>query len=464
MAHQPSPKRLVTALHHTLECAACGADHAVDQPQNLCRKCGKPLLARYDLAAIRGQFTLVAVQARPTRSMWRFHEVLPVDDPREAVSLGEGGTPLLRARRTGACADFENFWIKDEALNPTGSFKARGMAAAITRARHLGVDHVALPSAGNAAGAAAAYAARAGMRCTLFMPVDTPPANVIESVAQGASVYLVKGLISDCGKLVRVGTDRFGWFDLSTLKEPFRIEGKKTMGYELALDFTNALAASREPARENAEQNPPALRTRNAELVPDPRPPSPDLSSSGPLAQLPDVILYPAGGGTGLIGMWKAFDEIGQLGWIGDRRPRMVVVQAAGCAPIVRAWEQGKREAAFFDNAHTVASGLRVPAAIGDFLMLDVLRKSNGRAVAVSDEDLLAGAREMSATQGVFACPESGAVWVAARRLLDEGWIKPHEHAVLFNTASGLKYTHLITPDLPVIDPSDPDWQRHLTP
>lgn len=357
--------------------------------------------------------------------MWRFHEVLPVTGAQDAVTLGEGLTPLLPAARGGALAELENLWIKDESFAPTGSFKARGMAAAVTRAKHLGIGHVALPSAGNAAGAAAAYAARAGMRCTLFVPADTPPANVAECIVLGARVYLVRGLISDCGRLVGEGRERFGWFDLSTLKEPFRIEGKKTMGYELALDLADALGQS-EPV-------------------------------------LPDVILYPTGGGTGLIGMWKAFDEMQELDWIGPERPRMVVVQAAGCAPIVRAWQEGKREAVPFPDAHTVASGLRVPAAVGDFLMLDILRRSRGRAIAVTDEELLEGQRQLAAEQGIFACPEAGAVWTAAQKLHAEGWIGPDERVVLFNTGTGLKYTHLIEPDLPVIDPADPHWHESVS-
>lgn len=407
-------------MHTSLTCAACGLDHAVDQLQNLCSECGKPLLAGYDLESLKSTFTPAVVRGRTTRSMWRFADVLPVDRVGEEVSLGEGLTPLLRCERRGAFQAFEHLFIKDEAFNPTGSFKARGMAAAVTRAVNLGAKVVALPSAGNAAGAATYYAARAGIECYLFMPEDTPPANIVESVVGGAHVYLVNGLISDCGKLVKRGCEEFGWFDLSTLKEPFRIEGKKTMGYELAFDMADAAGAS--------------------EL------------------QLPDVIFYPTGGGTGLIGMWKAFDEMQQLGWIGPERPRMVVVQAENCAPVVRAFEQGAEHAEMFANASTVASGLRVPAAIGDFIMLKVLRESNGTAVTVSDADLLEGVRELATQQGVFACPEAGAVWKAAERLLQSGWLKPDEKVVLFNTGSGLKYNHLFPVEgLPVLDHTDPD-------
>lgn len=402
-----------------MNCAACGADHAIDELQNLCTSCGKPLLVGYDLESLAGRFTPELVRSREVRSMWRFLEVMPASDWSEVVSLGEGQTPLLRCRAEGVFEGFTNLWVKDESFNPTGSFKARGMSAAVTRARSLGVSCVALPSAGNAAGAATYYAASAGMDCVLFMPEDTPPSNIIESVVGGARVHLVNGLIGDCGKLVGAGRERFGWFDLSTLKEPFRIEGKKTMGYELAFDLA---AAAGETA-----------------------------------LQLPDVIFYPTGGGTGLIGMWKAFDEMERLGWIGSFRPRMVVVQAEHCAPVVRAFESGAESAEPFENARTVASGLRVPAAIGDFLMLRVLSESGGTAVSVSDEALLEGVREMSCGQGMFVCPEAGAVWAAAKALRSSGWLGADERIVLFNTGSGLKYNHLFPPgDLPTLDHLDP--------
>ena len=407
-------------MHSQLTCAACGKDHAVDQLQNLCTDCQKPLLAHYDLDAIKSTFTPEAVRSRTNRSMWRFWDVLPVEDPSQAVSLGEGQTPLLTCHRTGPFEPFQNLFVKDESFNPTGSFKARGMSAALTRAKSLGVKTVALPSAGNAAGAATYYAARAGMGCALFMPEDTPPANLIESHVGGAKTFLVNGLISDCGKLVKNGKDRFGWFDLSTLKEPFRIEGKKTMGYELAFDFADAAGSTQ--------------------------------------LQLPDVILYPTGGGTGLIGMWKAFDEMEKLGWIGSDRPRMVVVQAEGCSPIVKAWEEGEEHAPLFENAATCASGLRVPVAVGDFLMIRALRESGGTAISISDAELLEGVSEMSAHQGVYACPEGGAVWKAAQKLRESGWIKDSERVVLFNTGTGLKYNHLFPADgLPQLDHTDPN-------
>jgi len=405
-------------VHSKLTCAACGLDHATGELQNLCRECQKPLLVGYDLESIKDQFTPDIVRRRTVRSMWRFADVLPVDNPAQAVSLGEGQTPLIRCRRRGAFESFANLYIKDESFNPTGSFKARGMSAAVTRAVALGATTVALPSAGNAAGAATYYSAHAGIRCNLFMPEDTPPANIIESVVGGANVYLVNGLISDCGKLVKQGCQRFGWFDLSTLKEPFRIEGKKTMGYELAFDMA-------------------------------------DVAGSTQL-QLPDVIFYPTGGGTGLIGMWKAFDEMEELGWIGSERPRMVVVQAENCSPIVKAFEEGNEFAEMFPNASTVAAGLRVPAAVGDFLMTKVLRESNGTAVRVSDDALLEGVRELSRQQGVYACPETGAVWKAAQLLVESGWLDPSTRIILFNTGSGLKYNHLFSSEgLPVLDHTD---------
>lgn len=405
-------------MHTQLVCSATGQTYPVDRLWNL-SEAGKPLLAEYDLDSIKSRFTPDVVRQRTIRSMWRFWDVLPVDDPNQAVSLGEGITPLLPCKRQGAFADYSNLYVKDEAFNPTGSFKARGMSAAITRAKALGADVVALPSAGNAAGAATFYAAQAGMKCFLFMPEDTPPANIIESVVGGANVYLVNGLISDCGKLVRQGVERFGWFDLSTLKEPFRIEGKKTMGYELAFDLADAAGST--------------------EL------------------QLPDVIFYPTGGGTGLIGMWKAFNEMERLGWIGSKRPRMVSVQAENCSPIVKAYEAGADHAEMFPNASTVASGLRVPAAVGDFLMLDAIRQSNGIAISVSDAELLEGVKQLSRDQGIYACPEGGAVWMACRKLADRGWLSPEETIVLFNTGSGLKYNHLFPPhDLAVLDHENP--------
>lgn len=410
-------------MHTALECSLTGEIHDANCLQGLSRA-GKPLLARYDLAALR-DWTPAVVRARRERSMWRFHEVLPVNELSEAVSLGEGLTPFLKCVERGEFAGFGDLWLKDEGFNPTQSFKARGMSAAMTRAAAFGVQTVALPSAGNAAGAATAYAARAGIRCVIFVPEDTPPANILESACGGAQVVLVNGLISDCGRLCRAACDRFGWFDLSTLKEPFRLEGKKTMGYELAFDLADVRGTDR--------------------------------------LQLPDVILYPTGGGTGLIGMWKAFEEMEQLGWIGSERPRMVVVQADGCAPIVRAFEQGATFAPMFPNARTAASGLRVPAAVGDFLMLDILRKSGGTAITISDDELMQGVYELARLQGVHAAPEGGAVWRAAVHLRDSGWLRPDETIVLFNTGAAVKYNHLLRCDDALrLDHTDPDSLNQL--
>ena len=327
--------------------------------------------------------------------LWRYKELLPVDDPANVVSLGEGWTPLLSVPRLGAAVGIKDLLIKDESQNPTQSFKARGMTTAVSMALELGVKKLAVPSAGNAAGALAAYAARAGLEAYIFMPYDTPRANIIECQLTGAHVTLIDGLITDCGAEVARRKEAEGWFDVSTLKEPYRVEGKKTLGYELAeqLNWT-----------------------------------------------LPDVIVYPTGGGTGLIGMWKAFDEMERMGWIGSDRPKMVTVQAAGCAPIVTAFEAGKRFADEFPNAATTASGLRVPKAIGDFLILKILRQSNGGAIAVNDEEMIRVAAEVASSEGLFVAPEGAACFAALRSLLSSGKISPNESVVIFNTGSGIKY------------------------
>jgi threonine synthase len=321
--------------------------------------------------------------------------VLPVELDENVVSLGEGWTPLLRATRLAARLGLSELFIKDESLNPTQSFKARGMTAAVSMAKELGARKLAMPSAGNAAGALAAYAARAGLEAHIFMPLDTPRANIVECQQTGAHVQLIDGLITDCGAEVARRKDAEGWFDVSTLKEPYRVEGKKTLGYELAEQFGWTL---------------------------------------------PDVIVYPTGGGTGLIGMWKAFEEMEAMGWIGSKRPRMVTVQAAGCAPIVRAFEEGKREASEFENAATVASGLRVPRAIGDFLILDALRESNGAAISVTDEELIAAVAEIGASEGLFCAPEGAACLPALRKLIERKEVEAGERVVLFNTGAGVKY------------------------
>jgi threonine synthase len=385
---------LDTYLTH-LECSACAKHHSHHQLINVC-ECGMPLLARYDLPAIRSALKREDLSGRG-QSMWRYRELLP--SPKSAiVTLGEGFTPLLPARRLGKELGLENLWIKDESANPTGSFKARGMAAAVTMARLLGARKLAAPSAGNAGGALAAYAAQAGIEAHIFMPRDVPPANRQECELTGARVNLIDGLITDCGRLVAERKTTEGWFDVSTLKEPYRIEGKKTLGLELA------------------EQ----LGWR-----------------------LPDVIVYPTGGGTGLIGMWKAFDEMEQLGWIGSERPRMVTVQAYGCAPIVKAFEQNLAKADAWPDAFTQAAGLRVPKAIGDFIMLDILRRSHGIAIAVSDAEMLADVRQTGEKEGLLMAPEGAATLSALRKLRTSGFVQADDEVVLFNTATGLKYLHL---------------------
>lgn len=377
-----------------LECALCGLRHEARVLQNLCVECGKPLLVRYDLHAAGQTFYPESLKVRES-SLWRYREMLPVDNWENVVSFGEGWTPLLNASKLAENLDISiNLLIKDEGQNPTQSFKARGMTAAISMAKEFGVRKVAVPSAGNAAGAMAAYAARAGMEAHIFMPSDTPRANVVECQQTGANVTLIDGLITDCGKIVAERKQDEGWFDVSTLKEPYRVEGKKTMGYELF------------------EQ----------------------------LNDLPDVIIYPTGGGTGLIGMWKAFDEMQQMGWIGAKRPRMISVQSATCAPIVRAFENGERFADEFENASTVASGLRVPKAIGDFLILDAIRASGGTAISVTDDELTAAVTEIGAATGIFAAPEGAACLPALRKLIAAGQINSGETVVLFNTGSGIKY------------------------
>jgi threonine synthase len=373
-----------------LDCTKCGASSERGGGANLCRQCGGPLFARYEA----GPLDRDSGASRP-HTIWRWHEMMPVEDPANIVTLGEGGTPLLRAERLGAPAGFSDLWIKDEGGNPTGSFKARGLSVAISRAKELGQTKIALPTAGNAGGAAAAYAAKAGMECHVFMPEDTPPLFKIECERYGAEVTMVPGLIDACGRIVAERASREGWHDVSTLKEPYRVEGKKTMGYELAEDFA---------------------------------------------WDLPDAILYPTGGGTGLIGMWKAFEEMEALGWIGEKRPRMISVQAAGCAPIPKALAEGKPVSEKWENAQTYASGLRVPKAFADFLILRDIRASNGDAVAVTDDEMRRAADEIGSAEGLFVCPEGAAVWAAARNLAREGRLDPASRVVLFNTGTGFKY------------------------
>jgi threonine synthase len=373
-----------------LLCSNCDKKYDPGVEQHLCA-CGKPLLARYDLKRAAKTLTLQNLAPRP-RTMWRYAEVLPDVNP---VSLGEGMTPLVHARHLGSALGLNHLYIKDEGLNPTGSFKARGMTAAVTRAKQLGAKALAAPTAGNAGGALAAYAAAAGLPAVIVMPADTPSANVLECRAFGAKVIKLNGLISDCGKYVAEHTKQEGWYDVSTLKEPYRVEGKKTMGYELWEQFGG---------------------------------------------KLPDVIFYPTGGGVGLIGMCKAFDEMQEMGWIGTGRPRMVAVQAEGCAPVVKAWEAHRDSAEFFPNAATMASGLRVPGPLGDQLILRMLRQTKGTAIGVTDDAILQAGKELAAQEGIFAAPEGAATVVAARKLAASGWIKTDETVVLFNTGTGYKY------------------------
>ncbi len=391
-----------------LECALCGLHHEARVLQNLCVECGKPLLVRYDLEAAAQTLSPESLKDREA-SLWRYREVLPIDNWENIVSFGEGWTPLLSAHKLAENLDISvNLLIKDEGQNPTQSFKARGMTAAISMAKELGVQKVVVPSAGNAAGAMAAYAARAGMDAHIFMPKDTPRANIVECRQTGASVTLIDGLITDCGKVVAERKKEEGWYDVSTLKEPYRVEGKKTMGYELAEQVRQTVSLS--------------VQANSLPYI------------------LPDVIIYPTGGGTGLIGMWKAFDEMEQMGWIDAKRPRMISVQSSTCAPIVSAFENGERFAEEFENASTVASGLRVPKAIGDFLILDAIRASGGTAIAVTDEELTAAVAEIGAATGIFCAPEGAACLPALRKLIAAGQIYPGETVVLFNTGSGIKY------------------------
>ncbi|MBI2300169.1 MAG: threonine synthase [Armatimonadetes bacterium] len=388
-----------------LECTWCGETTSADELHGVCTACGKVLYARYDLGAAGKGFSRDRLAGREA-SLWRYREVLPVRWAENIVSLGEGYTPLLRTDRLGARMGLRHLLVKDEGQNPTGTFKARGMAAAVSRAKELGATAFGAPSAGNAGGALAAYAARAGLPAGVVMPVDAPLINQVEAAVAGTQVWLVAGLISDAGRIVKANAAARGWFDLSTLKEPYRVEGKKTLGYELAEQLG---------------------------------------------WELPEVVIYPTGGGTGLVGMWKAFAEMEALGWIGGRRPRMVVAQAAGCAPIVRAYEEGVELARPWEDPHTEASGLRVPGAIGDYLMLRAVRESGGTCVAVSDEEMAEATRELAAAEGLYVCPEGAATLAALHHLVDAGWVGADERVVLFNTGAGQKYPEFVRFDLPVV-------------
>ncbi len=382
-----------------LECTACGLRHDADVLQTLCRDCGKVLYARYDLAGAAEAVSPADIASRE-QTMWRYREVLPVRDDAFEVTLGEGGTPLLRAERLGASLGCTDLYIKDEGVNPTASFKARGMAAAVSRAKELGAERLVVPSAGNAAGAMAAYAARAGMPAYLFMPDTTPQSNILESRIAGAVVELVEGHIGDAGRAARERAAVSPMFDMSTMKEPYRVEGKKTLGYEIA----EALGWA-----------------------------------------LPDVIVYPTGGGTGLLGMWKAFEEMEEMGWLPTgRRPRMITVQMEGCAPIVKAFHEGQETISPWENAMTVAAGLRVPSPVADYLILRCLRESDGTALTVTDDEALAAVPEMASAEGIFPCPEGAATLAALGKLLQSGKVDASERIVLLNTGSGLKYMDVL--------------------
>jgi threonine synthase len=382
-------------------CPRCDNRFRLSELLNLCA-CGSPLLVSYDLRTASATLAKASLQGRvPT--LWRYRELLPLQDDANLISLGEGFTPLIEAKTLARELGLERLWIKDEAQNPTGSFKDRGLSLAVSRAKELGVKKVAIPSAGNAGGSLAAYAARGGLEAYVFMPKDTPSSNQIEAQQYGARLTLVDGLINDCGKIIAERKVAEGWFDVSTLKEPYRIEGKKTMGYEIAeqLNWT-----------------------------------------------LPEVIIYPTGGGTGLIGMWKAFKEMEQLGWIANKRPRMVSVQASGCAPIVKAFYEGRETAEPWPQAETLASGLRVPQAVADFLMLRAIRESNGTALSVGDDEMLREIPRVGRAEGIFFCPEGAACVAALRRLVQQRWLKPTDSVVIFNTASGLKYLDVVADNL----------------
>lgn len=383
------PQQSVTHL----ECSVCTRIYPAGQPHNLC-ECGGPLLVRYDLDKVRESWSR-DIPASAPKTMWRYAPVLPVTSATNIVSLGEGMTPLLTAARTGKRIGSNNLLIKDEGLNPTGSFKARGLSCAVSMCVELGLRRLAIPSAGNAASALAAYAAAAGLEANIFMPQDVPQSNFIECSAYGAKVTLVDGLISDCGRIVGERKAAEGWFEISTLKEPYRIEGKKTMGYEVAEQLG---------------------------------------------WELPDAIFYPTGGGVGMIGMWKAFAEMEAMGWISAKRPKMIAVQAEGCQPVVRAFQEGAEVSRFWEDATTVSAGLRVPKPLGDRLTLRAVRESKGTALAVSDRDTIDAGIRLAADEGLFAAPEGAACVVAARRLIAEGFLKPDDQIVIYNTGSGLKY------------------------
>jgi threonine synthase len=399
-----------------LECANCGTRYPMGEPHNLCTACQRPLLVRYDLPAIKANFPKRALMGRPP-TIWRYLEMLPIRDPARIVSLTETITPILDVRRVALHFGLQHLYIKDESRLPTGSFKARGMAMAISKANEFGIKRVACPTAGNAGGAMAAYAARAGMEAYVFMPEDTSVINQKECFLSGAKTYLVNGLITDCGRIVGEGKKVKNWFDVSTLKEPYRIEGKKTMGLELAEQFE---------------------------------------------WELPDVILYPTGGGTGLIGMWKAFSELESIGWLKTgKKPRMISCQSDGCAPIATAFAKGERFAKMFENASTIASGIRVPAAVGDFMIIDAVKQSGGTALATPEADIPKWMQMVSSKEGIALCPETAVCFGALEVLLQQGKIRSNERILIFNTGAAQKYPEAINAQLPRLDITKPiDWDK----
>ncbi len=390
-----------------LQCPRCEETYAADELRNLC-DCGSPLLVRYDLGRLRDEVPRSDVE-RGRDDMWRFSAFLPVPEG-EIVSLGEGMTPLYSLDGYAGQIDMDNILIKDEGYNPTGTFKARGAACGISMAAHLGAETVAMPTAGNAGGAWSAYAARAGLGCVIAMPEDAPEITMKECSLYDARTYLVRGLISDAGRIIGEACGKYGWFDVSTLKEPYRIEGKKTMGLELAMQLG---------------------------------------------WRVPDVIVYPAGGGVGLIGIWKALDELERVGWIGSERPRMVAVQSEGCAPLVRAFESGRTDSDFWEEATTIAGGIRVPKALGDFLVLEAIYASDGRAVAVSDEEIVEALHAVARADGSFICPEAAAAVAGVRQMREDGDLALDDEVMVINTGSGLKYADLVEADIPVLDVDD---------
>ncbi|MCH3965141.1 MAG: threonine synthase [Clostridium sp.] len=388
-----------------LECSKCGERYSTDEPHNLCH-CGGPLLVRYDLSKIKENIDRNVFKSR-RRGLFRFKELLPVKNEENIVTLGEGDTPVIKAGKLGRKIGIENLYIKDEGLNPTGTFKARGAAVGVSKAKELGIKTIAMPTAGNAGGAWSAYSAKAGIELVVAMPYDAPDLAKKEAYIYGSKTYLVKGLISDAGKIIAKGVKKYGWFDAATLKEPYRIEGKKTMGLEIAEYFG---------------------------------------------WEFPDAILYPTGGGVGIIGIWKAFQELKELGWIKGKVPKLISVQAEGCNPIVKAFNEGRKDSEFCKTANTIAGGIRVPKALGDFIVLDAIRKSGGTAVEVKDSEILDSLNLLAKTEGLFICPEGASLIAAVEKLYGTGFLKSDEKVVILNTGSGLKYPNLVKEELPVIE------------